>query len=55
MTHYERMDIEDRGGNDENYPRFSEQQFLDMGKYFFIFLKFKKTLSERNFKKSGSK
>ena len=32
MTHYERMDIEDRGGNDENYPRFSEQQFLDMGK-----------------------
>merc|ERR1711970_792355 len=30
MTHYERMDIEDRGGNDENYPRFSEQQFLDM-------------------------
>ena len=31
MTHYERMDIEDRGGNDENYPRFSEQQFMDMG------------------------
>ena len=31
MTHYERMDIEDRGGNDENYPRFSEDQFFDMG------------------------
>lgn len=30
MTHYERMDLEDRGGNDENYPRFSEQQFTDM-------------------------
>ena len=55
MTHYERMDIEDRGGNDENYPRFSEQQFLDMGKFFLIFLKIKTTFSERNFKKSGSK
>ena len=31
MTHYERMDIEDRGGSDANYPRFSEDQFFDMG------------------------
>ena len=38
MTHYERMDIEDRGGNDENYPRFSEQQFLDMGKFCYDFM-----------------
>ena len=25
------MDIEDRGGSDANYPRFSEDQFFDMG------------------------
>jgi len=29
MTHYERMDLEDRGTAD-NYPRFTEQQFIDM-------------------------
>ena len=33
MTHYERMDIEDRGGSDANYPRFSEDQFFDMGTF----------------------
>ena len=27
MTHYKRMDIEDRGGNDENYPRFRSSNF----------------------------
>merc|ERR1712141_687568 len=30
MTHYERMDIEDRGGDPTGYVRFSEEQFLDM-------------------------
>merc|ERR1712227_259818 len=32
MTHYERMDLEDRGGNDHEYPRFTEEQFIDMVK-----------------------
>ena len=39
MTHYERMDIEDRGGSDANYPRFSEDQFFDMGQLLeFVFI-----------------
>ena len=30
MTHYERMDLEDRGGDDKEYPRFTEEQFFEM-------------------------